>query len=236
MPAESENQMNRETYAALKPLMQEIALQLTKKTKSEWTLRHAEVGETMYFHIDSGNADIYITTAYNKDTHLNIGGSTPRGTDRQYVRVYEQRMVDGKPQGWDEFKFFSINTAIAKGADKIANDIISRFLPDYLKAVRLTVAKIAADEQYAADKRTNLEACAVTLNEVLRSDFREIRGCDAVYEPLGSFSSSIGDTIRVEVKASSTDVDVDLDNLTIEQARKVLELVKTFAKANEATA
>ena len=57
--------MNRETYAALKPLMQEIALQLTKKTKSEWTLRANEADETMYFHIDSGNADIYITTAYN---------------------------------------------------------------------------------------------------------------------------------------------------------------------------
>ena len=225
--------MNRETYAALKPLMQEIALQLTKKTKSEWTLRRAEDGETMYFHIDSGNADIYITPAYNKGTHLHIGGSTPRGKDRQYVRVYEQRTPDG---GWDEFKFSSINTAIAKGADKIASDIISRFLPDYLKAVRLTVERIAADAKYATDKRANLEACARSLDATLRSDYREIRGCDAVYEPLGSFSSSIGDTIRVEVKASSTDVDVDLDNLTIEQARKVLELVKTFAKANEATA
>ena len=227
MHAESENQMNRETYAALKPLMQEIALQLTKKTKSEWTLRTNEADETMYFHIDSGNADIYITTAYNKDTHLNIGGSTPRGTDRQYVRVYEQRMVDGKPQGWDEFKFSSINTAIAKGADKIASDIISRFLPDYLKAVRLTVERIASDEKYATDKRANLEACARTLDATLRSDFREIRGCDAVYEPLGSFSSSIGDTIRVEVKASSTDVDVDIDNLTVEQAKAVLQFIKT---------
>ena len=75
------------------------------------------------------------------------------------------------------------------------------------------------------------------MDATLRSDFREIRGCDAVYEPLGSFSSSIGDTIRVEVKASSTDVDVDIDNLTVVQARKVLELVKTFAKAHdEATA
>ena len=55
MPAESENQMNRETYATLLPLVQEIALQLTKKTKSEWTLRANEADETMYFHIDSGN-------------------------------------------------------------------------------------------------------------------------------------------------------------------------------------
>ena len=74
------------------------------------------------------------------------------------------------------------------------------------------------------------------MDATLRSDFREIRGCDAVYEPLGSFSSSIGDTIRVEVKASATDVDVDLDNLTIAQAQQVLALVKTFAKAHEATA
>jgi hypothetical protein len=225
MPAESENQMNRETYAALKPLMQEIALQLTKKTKSEWTLRRAEADETMYFHIDSGNADIYITTAYNKDTHLNISGSTPRGTDRQYVRVYEN-IDTGNGMRWEEFKFSSINTAIAKGADKIANDIISRFLPDYLKVLRLTVERIQRDEQYAADKRTNLEACAATLHEVLRSDMRPIHGCDDVYEPVGSFHSNIGDTIRVEVKASSTDVDIDIDNLTVEQAKAVLQFIK----------
>jgi len=91
---------------------------------------------------------------------------------------------------------------------------------------RFDARRIAADEKYAADKRTNLEACARTLDAT----------CDAVYEPLGSFRSNIGDTIRVEVKASATDVDVDLDNLTVEQARKVLELVKTFATAHEATA
>ena len=209
MPAESESQMNREIYTALKPLLQEIALQLTKKTKSEWTLRANEADETMYFHIDSGNADIYITTAYNKDTHINISGSTPRGTR------------------WEEFKFSSINTAIAKGADKIASDIISRFLPDYLKAVRLAVERIAADAKYAADKRANLEACARTLDATLRSDYRDIRGCDAVYEPLGSFHSNIGDTIRVEVKASANDVDVDIDNLTVEQAKAVLQFIKT---------
>ena len=73
-----------------------------------------------------------------------------------------------------------------------------------------------------------------TLNATLRSDYRDIRGCDAVYEPLGSFHSNIGDTIRVEVKASSTDVDVDLENLNVAQAQQVLALVKTFAKAHEA--
>ena len=99
-------------------------------------------------------------------------------------------------------------------------------MPDYLKAVRLTVERIAADAKYATDKRANLEACARVVNELLRSDYREIRGCDAVYEPLGSFHSNIGDTIRVEVKASGTDVDIDIDNLTVEQAKAVLQFVK----------
>ena len=227
--------MNRETYAALKPLMQEIALQLTKKTKSEWTLRKSEEGEYTYYHIDSGNAAIYLTTGYGKTDRVSIDGTTPRGKDRQYVRVYED-VNTGNGTRWEEVKFSSITVATARGAETIANNIISRFLPAYLKAVRLTVAKIAADEQYAADKRTNLEACAATLHEVLRSDYRPIHGCDDVYEPLGSFHSNIGDTIRCEVKASATDVDVDLDNLTIAQAQQVLALVKTFAKAHEATA
>jgi len=55
--------MNRETYAALKPLMQEIALQLTKKTKSEWTLRANEADET-------------------------IGGSTPRGMENTMTKSH----------------------------------------------------------------------------------------------------------------------------------------------------
>jgi hypothetical protein len=214
--------MSRETYAALLPLAQEIALQLTKKTKSEWTLRKSEEGEYTYYHIDSGNAAIYLTTEYGKTDRVSIGGTTPRGKDRQYVRVYEDvKTVNGSR--WEEVKFSSITVATARGAETIAKNIISRFLPDYLKAVRLTVAKIAADEQYAADKRTNLEACAATLHEVLRSDYREIRGCDDVYEPLGSFSASIGNDIRIEVQADSKTIDLKIENLTVETARDILE-------------
>jgi len=64
--------MDRTKYAALKPLMQEIALQLTKVTGSEWTLRKAEQDETMYFHLDSGNAELYITEAYNASNRFTV--------------------------------------------------------------------------------------------------------------------------------------------------------------------
>lgn len=223
--------MNRQEYAALKPLIQEIALQLTKKTKSEWTLRANEADETMYFHIDSGDADLFINAAsYGNPDRIVISGITPRGKDRQYVRVYEQRTdANGNAiGGWDEFTFSSITVSAKKTAEQIANDIIRRFLPDYLKALRLVKERIANDEEAASNKRANLQACAVTLHETLRSDYRPIHGCDDVYEPLGSFTSHIGDTIRVEVKASSTDVDVDIDNLTVAQAQLVLAYVKNL--------
>lgn len=216
---------SRETYAALKPLIQEIALQLTKQTAREWTVRRAEEGEYTYFHLDSGTADLYINAAnYGSNDRIVIGGITPRDPKtRQYVRVY----VPSATGGHDEFKFSSISVSTTKSAETIAKDIVRRFLPDYLKAVDLTLAKIAEEQAYADNKRANLEACAATLNKTLRSDMRPIHGCDDVYEPLGSFSSNIGDTIRVEVKASATDVDVTFENLTVEQAQALLEFAKS---------
>lgn len=223
MPAESDNPMNAsEKYAALFPIVQEIALQLTAITKREWVAQSQNPVEFWnYIKVTSGHSELSIGTF---DTRITIDGNTPRNpTTYQYIRVY----VPSATGGWDEFKFHGITVAFTKSAEAIAKDIQRRFLPDYEKAVALTLARIEADAKYATDKRANLEACARTLDVTLRSDYRDIRGCDAVYEPLGSFSSKIGDTIRVEVKASSTDVDVDIDNLTVEQAKAVLQFIKT---------
>jgi hypothetical protein len=218
---------SQENFAALKPLMQEIALQLTKQTAREWTLRKSEDGEYTYFHLDSGTADLCIHAVnYGSNDRITIGGITPRDPKtRQYVRVY----VPSATGGWDEFKFSSITVSTKKSAETITKDIVRRFLPDYLEAVALTIAVIQRDAQYAADKRTNLEACAATLDATLRSDMRPIHGCDDVYEPLGLFSMNIGDTIRVEVKASANDVDVKFENLTVKQAQMLLSYAKNIS-------
>jgi hypothetical protein len=78
--------MDRTRYAALKSHIQDIALQLTKITGTEWTLRRAEADETTYYHLDSGTAQVYITEAYNAPNRIAINGTTPRGKDRQYVQ------------------------------------------------------------------------------------------------------------------------------------------------------
>ena len=202
-------------------------MQLTKLTLTEYTVKPRQDDDmwTVTFTITGGldnSHEILLSPEYNDSTRLTVVGITPRGKNRQYVRVY----VPSATGGWDEFKFSSIGVSAKKTAEQIAKDIVRRFLPNYRKAVILVRAKIAADEKYAADKRANLEACARTLNATLRSDYRDIRGCDAVYEPLGSFHSNIGDTIRIEVKASANDVDVDIDNLTVEQAKAVLQFIK----------
>jgi len=216
---------SREDYAALLPVVQEIALQLTAKTKSEWTLRKNEEPEP-YFHLLSGNAHLLISTEYGKPERLVVSGDTPRRKDRlwQYVRVYEQRTVDGKPQGWNEVKYSSITVATKRGAETIAKDIISRFLPDYLKAVRLTLATIATEEAYEAARFANLQACASTLNEVLTAPY----GHNTRVEDRTEFSSKIGEVIRVEVKASATDVDLKIENLTVEQAKRILAFANGF--------
>lgn len=226
--------MNRALYAQLKTTVQEVALQLTRLTGQEWTLRANEVDDTMYFHIVSGNAELSITTAYNKPSHFAVSGNTPRGADRQYVRVYEQNIVDGQPRGWNEFKFSSITTAIDKGAEKTAKDIIRRFLPDYLKAVQMTVNRIDRDAEYASTRRSNLEAVAAEVGENLRSDYRPIHGCDAVLEPVTNFHHYMGrdsSGIRVEVSADNKDVDMKLANLSVLQARAILKIMKTWHTA-----
>jgi hypothetical protein len=226
--------MDRIRYAALKSHIQDIALQLTKITGTEWTLRRAEADETTYYHLDSGNADVYITEAYNAPNRIAINGSTPRDPKtRQYIRVYEPRMVNGAQQGWDEFKFSGITVSITKSAATIAQDIQRRFLPDYLRAVQLTVNRIDRDEQAARDQREKLEACAAVLGVKLRSDWREVPGCDPIYEPVTEVHKHLDDIgssgIVVEITANATDIDVKVENLTLEQAQRVLALVNRMA-------
>jgi hypothetical protein len=216
---------SREDYAALLPVVQEIALQLTAKTKSEWTLRKNEEPEP-YFHLLSGNAHLLISTEYGKPERLVIDGNKPRGKDNQYVHAYEQG-ADGR--GWNEVKYSSITVATKRGAETIAKEIISRFLPDYLNAVRLTLATIATDEAYETARFANLQACASTLNEVLTAP----NGYNTRVEDRTAFSSKIGEVIRVEVKASATDVDLKIENLTVEQAKHLLEVVQSMHALTE---
>jgi hypothetical protein len=215
---------SREDYAALLPVVQEIALQLTKQTKREWTVRKNEEPEP-YFHLLSGDAELLISTEYGKPERLVINGVTPRGKDRQYVRVYEQG-ADGS--GWTEFRFSSISVATKRGAEAIAKEITRRFLPDYLKAVSLTLERIARDENFEVQRLANLQACAATLNEVITPPY----GHNTRIEDRTEFSHYFGANcsgIRVECKASANDVDLKIENLTVEQAKEVLALAKHLA-------
>jgi hypothetical protein len=223
--------MDRTRYAALKSHIQDIALQLTKITGTEWTLRRAEADETTYYHLDSGNADVYITEAYNAPNRIAINGSTPRDPKTgQYVHVYTQ------PAGWDEFKFSGITVSISKSAATIAGDIHRRFLPDYLKAVQLTVNRIKRDNQYRNNaQREKLEACASVLGVKLRSDYREVPGCDPIYEPVTEVRKYLNDVdssgITVEITANATDVDLKLANLTVEKAKRILAFTQEMLEA-----
>lgn len=214
---------SREDYATLLPLVQEVALLLTKKTKSEWILRKNEEFEP-YFHVTSGDADVLISTAYDKPARLSVNGNTPRGKDRQYVRAYEN--VDtGNGTKWQEVTFSSISVATARGPEVIANEIVRRFLPDYLHAVNAVRARILADEEFELARFENLQACAQTLNRVLNAPYGEGRRLEERTE----FSEYLGEActgIRIECKASAKDIDLKLDNLTVGQAKKVLALVK----------
>jgi hypothetical protein len=219
---------SREDYAALLPTVQGIVHSLNVATTDggSWVLR-ADEECTPYFHITNAakSAELLISTEYGKPERLVINGVTPRGKDRQYVRVYEQG-ADGS--GWTEFKFSSISVATKRGAEAIAKEITRRFLPDYLKAVSLTLERIARDENFEAQRLANLQACAATLNEVINPPY----GHNTRIEDRTEFSHYFGANcsgIRVECKASANDVDLKIENLTVEQAKQVLALAKHLA-------
>jgi len=94
------------------------------------------------------------------------------------------------------------------------------------RILALALDKIAKDEAYENTRYENLQALASTLDEVLTVDKSEYNR--EPKEKRTSFYSYRGagcSGVRVEVKANDHDVDLKIENLTMEQAQAILRML-----------
>jgi hypothetical protein len=110
--------------------------------------------------------------------------------------------------------------ALSRGPEAIAKDIAKRFLPEYLRIFALAEAKVAADAEYEAQIAANIQRLAKATGERVSVEAPNGRG-----EVRKNFTWKLRGNYHT-VTASAKDCSLTLDNLTIEQAEKVIAILK----------
>jgi hypothetical protein len=189
---------------------------IVKELGNGWTFTPTD--DSVYQRIDGeGQAQLYLhltSNGYSKPADfVVIGGSLNVGKDRQYVRVYE-RGADGK--GWNEAHVSNIKAKIARGAKAIAGDIKRRLLPEYLRVLALAQKQVADEAERVNRVRAVLDRLAPLVNKTTDNLNEEASSLSFYNETQG-----YGD-----IKAHSDGtVSLELNNLSEEKARKILELL-----------
>jgi hypothetical protein len=163
---------------------------------------------------NAGNGRIYLQfDGYEAPKRISISGSLHVGNLGQYVEVYE-RGADGK--GWKiASRLPVITVTVAKNPEAIARDIVRRFLPEYLRVLALAEEKVAANNAYEATIAANLQRLAKATGTALPWS-SELRN---------NFTWKRGNNYHT-VTASAEDCSLALDNLTFEQAEKIIAVIK----------
>ena len=213
-----------ERTIVLSELARQIAFELNLITPLRpWTF--VEPTEDVYsVHLrNAGKARIYIQfDGFNEPKRLTVSGYQHIGKNNSYVEVYD-RGADGT--GWTKASVPSITVAISRGPEAIAKDIAKRFLPEYLRVFALVEEKVAADSAYEAKIAANLQRLA----DVAGVHFHSEDGLNYRGEQRKSFSWKVG-TAYHEVKVNDHEADLKLNDLTFEQAEKIITLLKHWEK------
>jgi hypothetical protein len=215
--------------AALVKLVTDIAFFLNEGEKSPlWVSGERDDTDRIRTIVGPKESKLYLQVAYGTrpaDTHLSISGSTNIGKNGQYVEVYD-RGADGK--GWERQHVPDIRIAIAKGPHKIAQEIKRRLLPEYQRILKLAQKKVSDETYFHACRTANLTQLADIVHEGLRTD-------DRAYEQ-DRFHWYRTEGCYGEVYCNDKRADVKLQNLTIAQAAKLLELAEEWSKASRMAA
>ena len=178
-------------------------------------------------------AQLYLTLAgrLNRETgtytHINVGGSFHVGKNGTYVEVYEKGL--GINSGWNKASVPSINIAYSKGAQKIAQEIKRRFLPEYLRVLALALDKVAKDDAFEKARHLLLTSCLQLCGKVEapREDAKGKGWANLTeYDP-----DSTRGILTANFECSSTEVDLKLDNLTFDEVKHII----TYLKGNRRT-
>ena len=206
-------------------LGRQVAAELRKLNPHRpWTF--VEPTEDVYsvYLRNAGKARIYIQfDGYNNTPQrLVISGYQHIGKNGSYVEVYD-RGADGT--GWTKASVPSISVALSRGCEAIAKDIAKRFLPEYLRIFALVEEKVATDLAYEQKIAANLQRLA----DVAGVQFHSEDGLNYRGEQRKEFSWKVG-TAYHEVKVNDHEADLKLNDLTFEQAEKIITLLKHWEK------
>ncbi len=152
-------------------------------------------------------------TSYTKPSdRMTIGGSLNVGKGGSYVEVYEKG-ADGT--GWNRASVSDITVAIARGPEAIAKEITRRFLPEYLRVLRLAQEKAKENNAWDAAVTANLKRLAQAAGTVVPTD----------KHPGKDVRNSLHVSIREAygtIQASNNTAQLELRSLSIEQAEYIL--------------
>jgi hypothetical protein len=180
-----------------------------------WTFVEPTENTYSVYLRNAGKARIYLQfDGYEKPTRIIISGYLHIGKNGQYVEVYE-KSADGTR--WNRCSVPSITVTVAKNPEAIAKDIVRRFLPEYLRVLALAEDKLVEDAAYEAKIAANLQRLAWATGTLLTD-------CDR-HEARKNFTWKLHNNYHT-VTASENDCSLTLDNLTIEQAEKIIGILK----------
>lgn len=159
------------------------------------------------------HAVLYVSTSHYGKGRVSIDGSLNVGKNGQYVRVY-QTAKDGS--GWHEQRVQPISVAVSRGPSVIAKETLRRFLPEYLRILDLALDQVSKENNYLQARqaaRKRLQIAAGKIPDVSKEDDRQ------------NFHISIGE-VYGDVDVSDKTASIHLRSLTVEQAEKVLRMVR----------
>ena len=168
--------------------------------------------------------NLSFSAGYGKQ-RVNVRGNYPRNADGSYVgdvwytqEEREARKAKGIPEvNYGKVECPSITISAEKDAEQIAKDIQRRFLPDYLDYRKRLQERIDDTNDYQSVTKKSLESLKkggkLTEYEIKEKKFDGYVGKDST-------------GVRYEVKASREEISVELSNLSVEQAKLVLAVIK----------
>lgn len=168
--------------------------------------------------------EIFVNATWGKNGMYYVSGSYPRDNKNSYVTIYEQvektRSDGTKYMTWDQMKAPEIQFSISKGAEKIAKDIKSRFIPAFEKYSAAVLKKIEENNNYNNSMQSALKTVASALGETVKEGQEQIWGAE-----VGS-----ADVRDVQVQSSGSEVKMTIE-CPMDVALKIFDFLKTTKKA-----
>ena len=218
---EAEKERDAEVRAKLVKVA-EILKQPVKKEDDEYNRYDCRVS----------TPDLFLTfSAGYGDKRVHVSGNYPKNADGGYIgdvwyttEERETRKAKGLTDtNYGKVECPRITISADKTAEQIAKDIQRRFIPDYQDYRRRVQERIDATNDYESTTAKSLE----TLKGSQLTDYEKKE------HKFYGYAKKNSEGFRYEVKASRKEVDVELHNLTVEQAEQVLAVVLKKEKRGE---